>query len=494
MKSWVKLTAAIAVGAAIWGGVALDEYYSEKEQASKKQEVKVVDFETKDVVKLTVQNKSGKFVFQRENSTSNWKMSEPVGPQPDQDTVNNLLSAVQSTNYEQNIEDAQKVVDSIKAGNLAAGKDYGFEPPRSQVEIDVAANKDAGTKAKNLKIWLGGDLNIGAGAGAAFNALSVYAVSSERKGLLVVGSAIVSSLSKELKDFRSKIIGDFSVTDVKEFELTRNEGSVVALAKSQENGQSKWSITKPKTLKADNNQVGLYLDSWTRLRSDKITEAAAINDQNKASLGLVQPNATLVLKGDGGKVLQKIEVGLTTDALHATLSDGAVGSFELSKFPDLVPPLKYFRDRRVFTGVSFNDVSKLKTSSGKVYQKEEKNWYLVGAVAAADPKKPEKVANEDARKFVEDWEFATAEDVLDAEGTTKLTEFGLDKPIARFTLASADEKKFQSEILVGNRVPNNEKSVYVKRVDTPDVFVMETKWLDVLTRLDQGGQSPQAKK
>jgi hypothetical protein len=36
--------------------------------------------------------------------------------------------------------------------------------------------------------------------------------------------------------------------------------------------------------------------------------------------------------------------------------------------------------------------------------------------------------------------------------------------------------------------------VYLKRADKPEVFVMETKWLDVLTRLDQGGQSPQAKK
>ncbi|MEN9824321.1 MAG: hypothetical protein RI953_66 [Pseudomonadota bacterium] len=494
MKTWVKLTAAIAVGAAIWGGIAFDDYYSEKEQASKKQEVKLVDFETKDVLKLTVQNKAGKFVFQRENSTANWKMTEPTGPRPDQDTVNNLLSAVQSTNYEQNIEDAQKVADAIKSGNLAAGKDYGFEPPRSQIEIEVAANKDAGTKARNLKIWLGGDLNIGGGAGAAFNALSVYAVTSERKGLLVVGSSFVTSLSKELKDFRSKIVGDYSVTDVKEFELTRNDGSVVALAKSQENGQSKWSVTKPKAVKADNNQVGLYLDSWTRLRSEKITEAASVNDQNKAALGLVQPNATLVLKGEGGKVLQKIDIGLTNDALYATMSDGAVGSFELSKFPDLAPPLKYFRDRRVFSGFSFNDVSKLKTVSGKVYQKEERNWYLIGAVPTADAKKPEKVAIEDARKFVEDWEFATAEDVLDADATTNLATFGLDKPITRFTLSATDEKKMNSEILVGNRVPNNEKSVYVKRADTPDVFVMETKWLDVLTRLDQGGQSPQAKK
>lgn len=494
MKPWIKLAIAVGIGAAIWGGLVFEEQYAEKEQTTKKQEFKLVDFETKDVLKLTVQNKGGRFVFQRETATSNWKMTEPVGPRPDQDTINNLLAAIQSTTFEQQLTDVQKVADAVKAGDLSAGKDYGFGSDRPFVELDVAANKDAGTKTRTLKVWLGGDVNIGSGAGAAFNAVSVYAVSSDRNGLLVVGSSVVSSVNKELKDFRSKIIGDFAVTDVKEFELTKNDGTVIALAKTEENGQSKWKVTKPKEVKADNNQVGLYLDSWTRLRSDKITEPAAITEQNKGALGLAQPNATLVVKGDAGKVLQKIEIGLTSDALYATMADGAVGRFELGKFPELVPMLKYFRDRRVFSGVSFNDISRLKTASGKVYQKENVSWYLAGATPEADPKKPEKVAIEDARKFVEDWEFATAEDILDAEQTTKLADFGLEKPISRFTLSAADEKKIQVEVLVGNRVPNNEKAVYVKRADTPEVFVMETKWLDVLTRLDQGGQSPQAKK
>jgi hypothetical protein len=494
MKPWVKLTVAVAVGAAIWGGFLLDEHLAEKEQVSKKQEVKLADFETKDALKLTVENNSGRFVFQRENATANWKTVEPAGLRPDQDTVNNLLAAVQSTTYEQHLEDAHKVADAIKSGKYDEGKDFGFAPPRHLVEVELAADKDAGTKARNLKVWLGGDLNIGSGAGAAFSALSVYAVSSDRKGLLVVGSSIVSSLNKEQKDFRSKIIGDFSVTDVKELQLTKNDGTQILLVKSQQDGQTQWTFSQPKDIRADNNQVGLYLDSWTRLRSDKITEAASINDQNKAALGLAQPNASLVVKGEGGKVLQTIDLGLTKDALYATMSDGAVGQFELTKFAELAPPLKYFRDRRVLHGISFNDVQKLKTSSGKVYQKEEKNWYLVGTAPAADPQKPEKVANEDARKFVEDWEFATADDILDARETTNLAGLGLDKPIAKFTLLSSDEKKIQIEIVVGNRVPNNEKSVYVKRADSPDVFVMETKWLDVLTRLDQGGQSPQAKK
>jgi hypothetical protein len=496
MKPWVKIASAVAVGAAIWGGLFLDQHLAEKEEVSKKQEVKLIDFETKDVLKISLENKFGKYVFQRENNTSNWTMSEPAGPKPDQDALNNMLSALQSTNYEQQLDDGKKVADAVKSGDLAAGKDFGFETPRVTVALQLSENKEAGRKAGEVKLWLGGDVGIGSGAGAAFNSLSVYVVSSGRTGLLVSGNSLLSSLEKGLTDLRSKMIGDFNVADVTGIELSKNDGTQLVLNKSKDKdkGDNIWMVEKPKSIKADNNQVGLYLDSFLRLRADKITEAASVNDQNKASLGLSQPNATLVLKNEQGAVLQTIQMGLTTSSLYLTMADGSVGSVDLTKFADLAPALKFFRDRRVFSGVSFNDINMLKTGSGAEYQKEGSSWYKTGAEKPKDASKPEKVANDDARRFVEDWEFSTAEDVLDADETTNLAQFGLDKPLVKFTLGSIDSKKPQFELTAGNRVPNNEKAVYVKRADKPEVFVMETKWLDVLTRLDQGGQSPQAKK
>jgi hypothetical protein len=494
MKSWVKITLAVVAGAAIWGGLALDQHLAEKEEVSKKQAVKVLDFESKDVLKITLQNKHGQFVFQRESATSDWKLVEPQGPKLDQDSIRNMLAAIQSANYEQHLEDQQKIVDAFKKGDLAAAKAFGFEKPRVMVTLDVAANKEAGTKARELKLWLGSDLAFGSGAGAAFNAVSSYSISSDRKGLVVVNNSLLSSLEKELKDLRTKMIGDYIVSDVASFELTKNDGTQLVLNRTKENGQNIWSVSKPKQIKADNNQVGLYLDSFTRLRADKITEPAAINEQNRVALGLTTPSATLVLKAEDGKVLQTIQMGLTTESLFLTMADGAAGSVELTKFADLAPTLKFFRDRRVFAGVSFNDINLLKTKSGQRYQKEGASWYNASTEAPKDPKKPEKLAVDDARNFVEDWEFSTAEDVLDADEATDLSKFGLDKPLTSFSLGSTDEKKPQIEVSVGNRVANNEKAVYLKRGDKPEVFVMETKWLDVLTRLDQGGQSPQAKK
>ncbi len=494
MKSWQSIGLAAVAAAAIWGGVFFDEHLAEKEAVQKKQDERLLVFESKDVLELTLKNSKGEFKFARESASSNWRMTEPAGAKPDQDAVNNMIAAVQSAKFEQQIDSGKAIADSLKSGDSAAGKDYGLESPRVALALKLAANKELGTSARETKLWLGGDVGIGSGAGNAFNALSLYAVSSDKSGLLVAGHSLASTLDKGLKDLRTKLIGDFTVSEVSFITLSKNDGSVIELEKKKDESQSQWHVVRPKAIKADNNQVGLFLDSFVRLRADSVTEPSSISDANKGALGLTEPNATLVLKDASGKELQKIDYGLTKEALSLTMSDGAVGSVELTKYTDLAPELKYFRDRRVLTEVNFNDVNVLTTLSGKKFQKEGINWYAADGTTQKNEEKMERAANEDVRRFVEDWEFMTAEDVLDADEATELSKFGLDKPITQFSLSSTSENKPKIEVLAGSRVPNNEKAVYVKRADKPEVFVMESKWLDVLTRLDQGEQSPQAKK
>lgn len=494
MKSWQSMTLAAVAAAAIWGGVFLDEHLAEKEAVQQKQDERLLAFESKDVLQFALKNKNGEFKFARENATANWQMTEPAGAKPDQDAVNNMIAAVQSAKFEQQIDSGKSVADSIKSGDASAGKEYGFETPRAELVVKVAANKELGTAEREVKLWLGGDVGIGSGAGSAFNALSLYAVSSDKSALLVTGHSLASTLDKGLKDLRTKLIGDFNVSEVAFITLSKNDGSVLQLEKKKDETQSQWHVVSPKMIKADNNQVGLFLDSFVRLRADSVTEASAISEANKGALGLSQPNASLVLKDAEGKELQKIEYGLTKEGLFLTMSDGAVGSVEMTKFTDLAPELKYFRDRRVLTEVNFNDVNLLTTVNGKKFQREGIDWYAVNATSQNNDKNEKKAANDEVRRFVEDWEFMTAEDVLDADETTELSKFGLDKPITSFSLGSTAENKIKVDVLAGSRVPGNEKAVYVKRGDKPEVFVMESKWLDVLTRLDQGEQSPQAKK
>lgn len=484
MNFWIKIALGLVGAGAVIGVWYGDEYYTKKEEETKKISSKVLNFEAAQVRKFVLTNSAGTFTFEREQATTPWKMTAPKAVKPDQDTVNNLLASVQGLTLETELAGTEK---AAKGGAEAAT--YGLGSPRATLEITLEDKK-------NLKLSLGQDVSVGNTSGANFNALSVYAVSSSREAILVVGSSVISATKKTYTDFRTKIAGDFSTTDVKSLVVTKANGDKVKVDKAEKG----WNIVAPRDLPADSNNVGLFLDRLARLKVDKVTESEALNPSNLAALGLDMPATTLEIIGEGNKSLQVFKLGLTKESAYVTMADGAVGSVELSQWADLSPELKYFRDRRVMRGVSLGEVSKIKTLSGKVFQKEGPNWYPVGVAApvaspaAGGATKAEKVSDKDASQLFSDWEFLTADDVVDGAEAADLSKFGLDKPVTRFSLEYADASKPATEVLVGGRVPKNEKAVFVKRVDAPEVYAVETGWLDVLARMDGAGQSPQAQK
>ena len=470
----------LGVGAlvGVWYG---DEYYTKKEEETKKHDSKVVNFESEKARKFTLVNAAGKFVFERENATANWKMLEPKAARPDQDAVNNLLSSLQSMVLETELTGTEKVV---VPGSTELAQ-YGLDKPRLEMLVE-------GEDKNTHKVAVGADLNIGNANGSSFNALSVYAFTPDRKKLLVVGSSVIGNSKKMFSDFRTKLAGDFVTGDVKSIVLTRPGGVKVEMAKADKD----WKIIQPKALLADANNVGLYLDKLSRLRADKITEKEALTPDILAGLTLNPPLFSVELKAADGKVLQKFDMGITKQAVFITMADGAVGSVDLNQWTDLAPELKYFRDRRVTRGIAMSEVARMTTQLGKSFQKEANSWYAAGATGAApEPgKTAEKVANKDAGQFFSDWEFMTADNVLDASEATKLSDFGLDKPLLSFTFEFADKAKAPVKVSVGNRVPKNEKFVYIKRSDSPEVYSVETAWLETLNRMNGQGESPQAKK
>ncbi len=502
MNFYTKLALGVLGVGAIAGAWYADEHFTKKEQEEKSVSSKALNFETEKVRKVTLRNAEGVFSFQRSDGTSDWAFVEAAGAtKPDQDAVNNLVSSLQTL-----------TVETTLAGTEAATKEgaseaaaFGLSAPRATVEIGLEGDK-------TLSLRVGGDVTIGSESGSTFNALSAYASTPERPTVLVVGSGVVASTKKAFADFRSKIAGDFKTADVRGVVVTKAaDSSRIQLSK----GEKDWSITSPRELLADANNVGLFLDRWSRLRVEKVTEKAAVSDSNKESLGLAAPAATIEILGAEGKVLQKFELGMTTESMYVTMADGAVGNVDLGQFTDLVPDLKYFRDRRVMRDVSLGDVVKLRTSSGREYQKEGSNWYAVGEAAkttapapapssAAKPADGDatpaagsagKTSSKDAYDVFSQWEFLVADDVVD-NPSSNLADYGLSTPIARLVFGFKDGGPAPVEVLVGNRVPSNEKLVYVKRVDTPEVYAVETQWLEPLARMDGSavGKDPQAKK
>lgn len=118
MKFWQSTSLAVVAAAAIWGGVYLDEHLAEKEAVQKTQDERLLAFESKDVLEMTLKNTSGQFKFVRENASSNWQLTEPAAVKPDQDAVNNMIAAVQSAKFEQQIDSGQSVADGVRSGKL----------------------------------------------------------------------------------------------------------------------------------------------------------------------------------------------------------------------------------------------------------------------------------------------------------------------------------------------------------------------------------------
>ena len=512
MNYYTKLALGV-LGAGLLVGVwYADEHYTKKEEEQKKVSGKALNFETDKVRKVSVTTPAGALIVERKDGTSPWTFVEPKGTtKPDADAVNNLLAALQGVSVETELTGSEA---ATKAGSKEAAG-FGFDTAKGSFALTLDGGKE-------VSLTVGNEVSVGSSSGTTFNALSLYAKSPSREKVLVVGSSISSTLKKTFADYRSKAVGDFATSDVKSISVKKGAETVADMTKTE----SAWKITAPRELVADTNNIGLFMDKLQKLRVDTITEAAALTTEKNAEFGLASPTATLEIKGADNKVLQTIHVGMTKSMIYLTLPDGAVGTVELGKFSEIVPELKYFRDRRVMRDLSMGDAVKMTTKAGREYHKEGENWYFSTSdhkTAAAAPKieaspagseaqKSDakstssetaqatatpvnaKASDADAQTVFGQWEFIVADDIVD-NPSGPLKEFGLDNPIQKLTFGFRDNKTPQIEVLVGNRVPKNEKLVYVKRGDKPEIFAVETQWLEALGRMDgQVGKSPQAQK
>lgn len=497
MNTWAKIGLSIVGVAAVAGVYFGDEYYTKKEDEQKLVSSKAVHFETQNVRTIVLNNDNGQFFFERDDATSDWRMTEPRQVKPDQDAVNNFLSAVQSLKVEQEVPNTETVV---KMSEEAASQ-YGLSKPRIGIEVRLADNKIH-------KLFIGNDVRVGSESDGDFVAVSTYAVNPDKHSLLVVSSSIVSAAKKNFSEFRTKVAGDFKPAEVSSFTLSRDNGITIELKKEGND----WKIVKPTEMQADNNNVGLYLDRISKQRVEKVIETADVTPNDRRTYNLEPASATLSVSNAEGALLQNMQFGLTKEKVFLTMADGAYGEVDLAQWADLVPELKYFRDRRVMRDVAMGDVLRIKTLAGNKYQREGNDWFLTtdsplysqkpvptsapdGATpaageAAADAKA---AASIEASRVFSDWEFLTADDIIDGPDAQGLASYGLNDPLTRFSFEFKDDaNRPAEEILVGNRVPNDEKRVYVKRASKPAVYIVETAWLDNLQKLDEKPEGPHA--
>jgi hypothetical protein len=84
----------------------------------------------------------------------------------------------------------------------------------------------------------------------------------------------------------------------------------------------------------------------------------------------------------------------------------------------------------------------------------------------------------------------SADDIILNPSNADLEYFGITKPLKVFYFEFNEAAKIKPiKIIVGNRVPKNEKSVYLKLSDSPNVYIVDAGWLSLLAQLYSVGDS-----
>lgn len=438
-----------------------DDYFSRKKEEKKEELAKALFFKTADVTKFSLTNPNGKFTFTTSSSSSpsEWKMLEPQQINADQDAVANTLTALSQINVQQELD----------ATEHEKKETFSLDKPKVTASVTLKDNKA-------ITLEIGGGVDIGGKNNTT--PISVYGLNSNRPNVLVLDATNVNSImNKSFSDFRTKRVAIFKAQDVAAFSINSKDINI-----SIEKKQSKWNILKQQNSVADDNFITSFIATYQSLFAQKVIEKNEVAKVGLEKYDLAAPAAKVKFSDEHGKVLQEFSLGITKEAVYMLMPDGAVAQFNLSSWPDYVPRAVKFQNRQVLLGVNTSQIQAIQFSNSLYYEKKDSNWYK-----RTDLKTPINTTDKpsiDALSFFSNFEFMAADDVISSPNKTDLDKFGLSQPSRKFSfIFNSSSKQIPLEISIGNKVPLNNKSVYIKRSDSEAVFIVNGDWLTQLDKL-----------
>jgi hypothetical protein len=92
MKFWAKILLSLAVIGIAIGSYYIDEFYTKKEQETKRLQGIALDFASEKVLEIHLKTLAESFVFQRKDAASEWTIVKPTpNIRPAQDAVSSIL-------------------------------------------------------------------------------------------------------------------------------------------------------------------------------------------------------------------------------------------------------------------------------------------------------------------------------------------------------------------------------------------------------------------
>ena len=365
-----------------------------------------------------------------------WRITEPVEVAADSGKVSDLLRSLTQ--------------DQIQGfpDKPASLKMVGLDPPRGEIRLTL----DGGTEATLL---LGEREKKEKGG--------VYARRSGEEQVLVLKETFLTEIPKQVTDLRDRTLLALDREKVDTIELETPKGRTV-LSKAEDT----WGIKEPEEASADQRMINDLL--WD-LTTTRVKEFVDDDAKTLKPYGLDAPPVTVRLLDPQGKPLSTLTLARASNEEGAYVRVGdsqAVTLVEARLYEQLDKGPFDFRLRQLLSFETW-DVGKMELSrNGQeiLLEKRKEQWEL---------KKPKQVKAK----------YSAVIDLLNeiknlkwqkviAKGPTDLSFYGLDKPVATFTLTKTDGKSLGT-VLLGK---SEEDLVYAKLQEKPDIYGIPSAFLE----------------
>lgn len=418
----MKFAHKLIFGTVLFGGLVgiyfLDEAKTEKKEQLAQEKAVALFFNNNDCIKFSLKNSNGEFLFERKDFLSPWYMSSPKSVMADQDTVNSMLVLLRNLSVQRELEQSNEL------------QTFGLDHPALSLSVTLV-------NGAQKTVYFGNNLDANLESEIKFP--SVYAQTTDRSKVLVVDNSSLSSFTSPTYDtLRTKQISRFQPHDVSGIAIRANNQNISLNLEKK----TKWLITAPTQMEADQDFVNGYVQTFRDLIADQIEESIDESFLSKHNLVLDQPTAEVTFFDANKNELQKISIYISKSGLWIKMDDGAFGQVGLDKWTTLVPATKEFRNREVISDI--------------------------------------------AAKCDIDLKDLIADDIIDQPSGDDLNKFGLQEPRKTINCTIDDkDKKVSSKtftVLVGAHVPLDEKNVYIKRSDSDAVYIVSSEALSALAQ------------
>lgn len=442
MRFSTKISIGLALILALIVLYFADDHLMHKKEDQQKQSSVALYFQPEDVRWFSLTNKQGVFSFERKSKQDPWTSADRPKMHVEQSAVNQMLSTLSEISIQQNVPNLMGDKETQE------WKSSGIEKPEMTMEITLE-------NGKRQTLLIGNPI---------FKMLSVYAKSSEKKELIIVDSSFQPEFdSKSWKDFYSKQMGSFFAPEVSEITIDRINKKTI-LKKDQDT----WTLVTSQISKTDETFVKSYIQMYQMLMAQQIYLPAEVQSMGPDKFNLKSQSARITFKDADGKTLQSFPLSLTREGIFTPLEDGSVAQMPLETWPDLVPEQIQFQNRTIMLDKNMDDVTSIRLTPSFSLEKEDGKW-----------------SSKDVVEFLSLWKTLKAENIIPSPTEDDLKSYGLKNPLKTFSFVfKINSHQISVDIIIGSRVPNNERSMYIKRSDSPFIYTVNADWLSLLAKLE----------